>query len=183
MKYKIILADPPWSFKTYSDKGKDKSADNHYKVMNKRDIQNLDIQAICEDDCVLFLWVTFPCLQEGLELIERWGFKYKTVAFNWVKKNKVSDSWFWGLGYWTRANSEICLLATRGNISRINKGVHQVIDTRIEAHSKKPDIVRDKIVALMGDLPRVELFARQHSEGWDSFGNEIEDSITINNRS
>lgn len=178
-KYNIIYADPPWSFKTYSDKGKDKSADKHYPVMPKQDIQNMPIQSIASDDCVLFIWVTFPCLKEGIELIEKWGFEYKTCAFNWVKKNKVSDSWFWGLGYWTRANSEICLLATKGNPKRISKGVHQIVDDRIMRHSKKPDTVRNRIVELMGDLPRIELFAREQHDGWDVYGNEVENSISI----
>ncbi|OPZ91194.1 MAG: hypothetical protein BWY74_02040 [Firmicutes bacterium ADurb.Bin419] len=101
-KYKIIYADPPWTFKTYSDKGKGRSAENHYACMKIDDIYNLQVQSIADDDCILFLWVTFPLLQEGLETIKQWGFTYKTCAFNWVKKNKHSDSWFWGLGYWTR---------------------------------------------------------------------------------
>ncbi len=178
-KYQIIYADPPWSFKTYSDKGKDRSPEKHYNTMSKQDIQNLPISTISADDCVLFLWVTFPCLKEGIELIEKWGFEYKTCAFNWVKRNKISDSWFWGLGYWTRANSEICLLATKGNPKRISKSVHQIVDDRIMQHSKKPDSVRNRIVELMGDLPRVELFARNQTNGWDVFGNQVENSITL----
>lgn len=179
-KYKIIYADPPWTFKTYSDKGKDKSAENHYSCMTKEEIQNLPISDIADKDSVLLLWVTFPCLEEGLELIKKWGFKYKTCAFNWVKKNKKSDSWFWGLGYYTRSNSEICLLATRGKpLTRISKAVHQILDNRVMEHSKKPDVAREKIVQLFGDLPRVELFARQKTEGWDVFGNEVENSIEL----
>lgn len=172
-KYNIIYADPPWSFKTYSDKGKGRSADNHYPVMNIDDIKNLPIQHIVGDDCVLFLWVTFPLLKEGIEVLESWGFTYKTVGFNWVKRNKVSDSWFWGLGYWTRSNSEICLLGTKGNPKRISAGVHQIVDDRIMRHSKKPDTVRQRIVELCGDLPRIELFAREKPLGWDVWGNEV----------
>lgn len=179
-KYKIIYADPPWSFKTYSEKGKEKkSAERHYLTMNKEAIQNLPVQQIADEDCVLLLWVTFPCLEEGLELIKRWGFTYKTCGFSWVKRNKKADSWFWGLGYWTRSNNELCLLATRGNPKRVSKSVHQIIDARIEHHSKKPDVVRQRIVELMGDLPRVELFARQQTEGWDVFGNQVENSINL----
>ena len=97
-RYSIIYADPPWSYKTWSGKGKEKkSAENHYPVMSKEDIQSLPIERICADDCVLFLWVTFPCLEEGLELIRVWGFKYKTCGFTWVKRNRKSDTWFWGL--------------------------------------------------------------------------------------
>lgn len=131
------------------------------------------IQKISEKDCVLFLWVTFPCLLEGIKTIKEWGFKYKTCGFTWVKRNKVSDTWFFGLGHWTRANAEICLIATRGHIKRISNKVSQVVDTHIQEHSKKPDIVRDRIVELIGDLPRIELFARQTAEGWDCWGNEV----------
>ena len=172
-KYNIIYADPPWSFKTWSDKGKGRSADKHYKIMNKEDIQKLPIINICKDDCVLFLWVTFPCLQEGLELIKYWGFEYKTIGFTWIKKNKIANSLFWGMGYWTRANAELCLLATKGSPKRVNAGVHSVIETSIEKHSKKPCEVKDRIVKLIGDLPRIELFARQKTEGWDVWGNEV----------
>ena len=166
-KYKIIYSDPAWSFKTYSDKGKGRSADNHYSVMSLQDIKDLPIQDISDEDCILFLWVTFPLLKEGFEVIDAWGFTYKTVAFNWVKKNKKSDSWFWGLGYWTRSNSELCLLATKGTIKRQSASVHQIIDTRIERHSKKPDIVRDKIIELVGDLPRISIVTGKQSSEFE----------------
>jgi len=173
-KYNIIYADPPWSFKTWSSKGDGRSASQHYNVMNKKDIQSLPVQNISANDCVLFLWVTAPCLIEGIELIKSWGFEYKTIGFTWVKRNKKSDSWFWGMGYWTRANSELCLIATKGKPKRINAGVHSIIDTRIEEHSKKPELVRKRIVQLLGDIPRIELFARNKTDGWDVWGNEVD---------
>ena len=179
MKYSIIYADPPWSFKTYSAKGEGRSASQHYQTMNKSDIQSLPIKNIAADDCVLFLWVTSPCLLEGIELIKAWGFEYKTIAFTWIKQNKKSPSLFWGMGYWTRANSELCLLATKGNPKRIDAGVHSVIMTPIEEHSKKPDEARKRIVYLMGDIPRIELFARTKTDGWDAWGNEIESDIYL----
>jgi len=173
-KYNIIYADPPWTFKTYSEKGKEKkSAENHYDCMNIQDIYNLPVQDLADDNCILFLWVTYPLLKEGLQTIEEWGFTYKTCGFSWVKKNKKADSFFWGLGYWTRANNEICLLATKGKPTRVSKSVHQIIYEPIDKHSKKPLVVRDKIVELCSDLPRIELFARQTAEGWDSWGNEV----------
>ena len=173
-KYNIIYADPPWNFKHYSDKGKGRSPENHYKCQSLNDIKNLPISDLADDNCVLFMWVTFPFLEKGLEVIKSWGFTYKTVGFNWVKKNKVSDSWFWGMGYWTRSNSEICMIATKGSITRQSASVHQIIDTPIEAHSKKPNITRDKIVELCGDIPRIELFAREKVDGWDAWGNEVD---------
>ena len=174
IKYNIIYADPPWSFKTRSDKGKEKkSADRHYKCMDIEDIYNLPVQTIADDNCCLFIWVTYPCLLEGIETIKRWGFTYKTCGFSWIKKNKVSDSLFWGLGYWTRANNEICLLATKGSPKRVSKSVHQVVLDKIREHSRQPDCVRERIVDWCGDLPRIELFARQRTQGWDCWGNEV----------
>jgi N6-adenosine-specific RNA methylase IME4 len=179
-KYNIIYADPPWTFKTYSEKGKlHKSAELHYHCMDINDIYNLPVVNLADDNCILFLWVIFPLLQEGLETIERWGFSYKTCAFNWVKKNKIADSYFYGLGYWTRIGSELCLLATKGHPKRMSKSVHQICDARIREHSRKPDEIRNKIVKLCGDLPRLEMFAREKVSGWDSWGNEVESDIDI----
>lgn len=173
-KYNIIYADPPWRYRVWSKKGQGRSAESHYPTMDIEDIKALPISDIAAKDCALFMWVTFPCLQEGIETIRALGFEYKTVAFVWVKQNRKSDGLFTGMGYWTRANAEICLLATRGHPKRINANVRQVILSHVEEHSKKPDEARDRIVQLMGDLPRVELFARQATEGWDVWGNEVE---------
>lgn len=178
-KYNIIYADPPWTYKVWTGIGK--TAANHYSLMTTKDICNLPIKDIAEDDCILFLWITPPCLPDAFKVIESWGFKYKTIGFTWVKRNKKSPSWFWGLGYWTRANAEICLIATRGKPKRICNSVHQIIDTPIEEHSKKPEEARKRIIQLMGDLPRVELFARQKHDGWDSWGNEIESDFIMPN--
>ena len=172
-KYSIIYADPPWSYKTWSKKCGGSSAERHYECMEKEEIQAIPVPAISAKDCVLFLWVTFPCLEEGLELVKKWGFTYKTVAFTWVKKCKVSDKYHFGNGHWTRANAEICLLATRGKPHRISASVRQICDARIMEHSRKPDEIRERIVQLIGELPRIELFARQYTEGWDCWGNEV----------
>ena len=139
-KYNIIYADPPWSFKHYSDKGKGRAPDNYYKCQNLEDIKNLPIENLAAENCVLFMWVTYPFLEKSFEVLKAWGFKYKTVGFTWVKKNKKADSWFWGMGYWTRSNAEICIIATKGNITRQSSSVHQIIETPIEEHSKKPAI-------------------------------------------
>ena len=175
-KYSIIYADPPWRYEQRSLQG---AAEHHYTTMSIDELKRLPVPKIADKNCALFMWATFPQLREALELIEAWGFKYKTVAFVWLKKNKVADSWFYGLGFWTRGNAEICLFATKGKPKRKSAGVHQLIISPIEAHSKKPDITREKIVQLLGDLPRVELFARQSPEGWDVWGNEVECSITL----
>lgn len=171
-KYQIIYADPPWSYQDKAAAG-NRGACFKYPVQSKEWIDNLPVKEIAADDCVLFLWVTMPKLNECWDLITNWGFVYKTCAFTWVKRNKISDSWFTGMGRWTRANAELCLLATKGKPKRLNASVHSVIDTPIEAHSKKPDVTRKRIVQLCGDLPRIELFARQASMGWDAWGNQV----------
>ena len=139
----------------------------------------LPVKRLAEKDCLLFLWATFPQLPEALRLIKAWGFTFKTVAFVWLKRNRKSPSWFYGLGYWTRGNAEICLLAKRGKPKRHRAGVHQFIISPVEEHSKKPDVTRDKIVELAGDLSRVELFARQKTPGWDVWGNEVTSDLTL----
>ena len=139
----------------------------------------LPVSEITEKDCVLFLWATFPQLKEALQLIKAWGFTYKTVAFVWLKTNKKALTWFYGLGFWTRGNAEICLLATKGHPKRQAKNIHQLIISPIEEHSKKLEEARKKIVALMGDIPRIELFARKESPGWDIWGNEVKSNITL----
>ena len=173
-KYSVILADPPWAYRVWSKKGVGRTAENHYPTMSIEDIRALPVSDLAADNCALFLWITFPQLHEAFSLIESWGFTYKTAAFVWVKQNRKLPSLFWGLGYWTRANAEVCLLATRGSPKRRSAAVHQVILSPVEQHSKKPDEVRERIVTLMGDVPRVELFARQQTPGWDVWGNEVE---------
>ena len=169
-KYNIIYADPPWR---YADKGCNGNAESHYNTMSQKDICNLPVSQLALPDCVLFMWGTYPMLPEALETIKAWGFDYKSIAFQWVKLNKKNGKPFYGLGRWTRGNTEPCLLAVKGKPKRIDNSIFQLIQTPIERHSKKPDIVRQKIVQLVGDLPRIELFARQQVPGWDAWGNQV----------
>ena len=178
-KYQIIYADPPWEYRLFSNSEGGRTAASHYQTMRLVDIYSLPINKIADKNCILFMWATYPCLPEALHTIRSWGFFYKTVAFTWVKKNKKADSWFWGMGSWTRANAEICLIATIGNPKRISASVHSVIDSRIRNHSQKPDEAKERIVKLCGDEPRIELFARQKTEGWDVWGNEVESDIKL----
>ena len=166
-----MLIDPAWSYNDKALAG-NRGACCKYPVMNIDDIKKLPINSIAEDDCIMFLWVTMPKLNEVFDVIKAWGFEYKTVAFTWVKKYRNGDN-FMGMGRWTRANAELCLLATKGKPKRISASVRQIIETIPERHSKKPDIVREKIVELCGDLPRIELFARERADGWSSWGNEL----------
>lgn len=174
-KYNIIYADPAWKYGCFykSEKVKRNAAD-HYTVTPTSEMKKIPVNKISDNNSVCIMWVTYPCLKEGIDLLETWGFTYKTVMFTWVKKNKKSDTWFLGLGNYTRANAEICLLGTKGKgLPRISRSVRQILDNRIEEHSKKPDEARDRIVELFGDLPRIELFARQSVDGWDCWGNEV----------
>ena len=175
-KYSIIYADPPWRYEMKKGQG---VAENHYSTMGIEEICSLPVQEICEKNCALFLWVTFPQLPEAFRVIKAWGFRYKTVAFVWTKLNRSGQGYFFGLGYLTRSNAEICLLATRGKPKRISKKVFQLIISPLQEHSKKPAEARKRIVELLGDLPRIELFARQRSPGWDAWGNEVDSSLDM----
>ena len=170
-RYSILYCDCPWGYYQKMGRG---IAQDHYQTMDIRDLYELPVGEIAEKDSILFLWATFPMLKEALALIEKWGFQYKTCAFNWVKRNKKADSYYFGLGFWTRANSEVCLLATKGHPKRASKKVPQICDARIMEHSRKPPEIRDRIVELCGDRPRIELFAREKADGWDALGNEID---------
>lgn len=175
-KYQVIYADPPWDYQQCRLSG---SAKKHYPTMRIEKLCALPVAEIADRDCALFLWATFPQLPEALRLIKAWGFVYKTVAFVWLKQNRKALTWFYGLGFWTRSNAEICLLATKGHPKRQAAGIHQLVISPVERHSKKPDEVREKIVELMGDVPRIELFARQQTPGWDVWGNEVENSTVL----
>ncbi len=188
-KYNIIYADPAWS---YDDKSLNRGgAERHYRTMSIEDIKDIPVDYIAATNSTLFLWATFPKLQEALDTIKAWGFQFKTLAFVWIKTNKRTNpdqiaflpaesfDTFMGMGRWTRSNAEICLLATKGKPKRINCDVHSVIYAPIDKHSKKPRETRDRIVRLLGDLPRVEMFARQNTPGWDTWGNELYDGITL----
>lgn len=173
--FPLIYADPPWSYETWSKKGAGRTASSHYDVMSLEDIAALPVRDIAAKDAVLLMWATYPHLNVAFEVMHRWGFTYKTVAFTWIKLNPRGMGIAIGNGHYTRANAEIVLLGTRGKgLPRLRRDIPQVLMTPRRAHSKKPADVRDRIVMLFGDLPRVELFARQPSDGWISYGNEID---------
>lgn len=187
-KYKIIYADPAWS---YNDKRKGSlgGAENHYSCMSITDIKNLKIADIADENCILFLWVVFPMLQEGLDVIKAWGFEYKTLGFSWIKTNKEDGQPRFGIGYYTKSNCEVCLIGIKGRPEIKSNSVSSVVIHPIAEHSKKPDFIREKIVELMGDIPRVELFARDNGDkdlfgknrmdGWDTWGNEVKQDIEL----
>lgn len=179
-KYQIIYADPPWEYKENGSGNRTLTAASKYPHMSTKDICDLPVKDICSDICILFIWATFPKLDECLEVIKAWGFEYYGLAFDWVKTNSKSNTPFWGMGYYTRQNTEICLIGVKKDKKkRIKPQVHNilsVVHSLREEHSKKPDVIRDYIVQICGDLPRIELFARQITDGWDCWGNEVPDS-------
>jgi len=177
-KYNIIYADPAWNFNFQKRNGlSEKAKSKLYPTMSGEDIMQLPIKEIADNNCILFLWVMNSEIPLALECIKKWGFIYKTIAFTWVKTTK--NTYHFGGGNWTRSNPELCMLATRGNIKRLSASVKNLIISPLREHSRKPDEVRDFIIQLVGDLPRIELFARQKTEGWDVWGNELENSIDL----
>jgi N6-adenosine-specific RNA methylase IME4 len=184
-KFQIIAADCPWTFLTRSAKGKGRSAEKHYACMTLDDIKRLPVADLAAKDCMLFFWVTDPFLEIGLSVIKAWGFEYKTVGFTWAKQNRqaarsvlgggeLESGFFTGMGYYTRANPEQCLLATRGSPKRVTRDVRQLIIAPRREHSRKPDEAYARMKKLCGDVPAIELFARQQRPGWAAWGLETQ---------
>jgi N6-adenosine-specific RNA methylase IME4 len=188
--YGAILADPPWRFRTWNKQtavqsrstnhGTFVSAAVHYKSMPTKDIRALPVGDLAAKNCALFIWISWPLLDDALAVIEAWGFKYKTCAFCWMKAHAGQLEMFeqaipdqMGMGYWTRANSEVCLLATRGKMKRLNADVRQAIIEPRREHSRKPSSVHGRIERLVSG-PYLELFARQQRQGWDCWGEEVD---------
>lgn len=181
--YQVILADPPWKFAVRSNKGAARSP--KYKVMSIEDIKNLPVADLAAKNCVLFMWVTDTHLEIATDVIRSWGFRYKTVGFYWAKTNRAGSS-FIGMGYWTRANPEQCLvgvdangedsghqwlLSTIGAPKRRAKNVERLIMTPRREHSRKPDELFERIEALV-DGPYIELFSRESRPGWTAWGDD-----------
>lgn len=173
-KYRVIYADPPWRFETWSDAGNDRAADNHYPTMDIAAIRALPVADLAAPDAVLFLWAVAPMLPEAMAVIDAWGFIYKTVGFTWAKTTLDGEKAIHGTGYWTRANAEVCLLATRGKPSRragATDVAQLVLSPRVR-HSEKPEEVATRIEQLV-EGPYIELFARTEREGWDAWGHKV----------
>lgn len=180
-RYRAIMADPPWSFRVWNkDTGQGRSAESHYGTMSMADLAALPVADLAADDCVLFMWACWPSLPEALGILDAWGFTYKTCGFDWLKADARQPDMFRdstpvqvGMGYWTRANSEPCLLATRGNPKRINADVRMGIIEPRRQHSRKPDCVPSRIERLV-EGPYLELFARTQRPGWTVWGNQTD---------
>ncbi len=177
-KYDIIYADPPWS---YNDKMIGHGgAETFYRTQSKQWISDLDVQSICNKECCLFLWVVSPLLDEGIDVLKDWGFTYKTIAFCWSKYTS-NGKLVANMGRWTMGNIELCLLGTKGaaNYFRIDNTIRQIVQAERGRHSQKPNEVRKRIVSTLGNRPRIELFARNKTEGWDVWGNEVECDVKL----
>ena len=172
-KYQIIYADPPWEYSSVDSwKKMCGGIKAKYDLMNVWEICALPVSKLAAPNCILFLWVTFPCLKEGLQVMEAWGFKYTTLGFSWIKTNKKDGKPFFGIGHYTKSNCEVCLIGKKGGSLKVSDLVSSVVISPKREHSRKPDEVRERIVELCGDRPRIELFARQKVEGWDVWGEE-----------
>jgi N6-adenosine-specific RNA methylase IME4 len=178
-RFKVIYADPAWEFKVYSGRGKQRSAERYYDTSSLAAIKALPIAPLADDNCALFLWGVWPELPGALDVIAAWGFEYKTVAFVWVKTTEKAttikfdgDGLHWGMGYWTRANTEFCLLATKGSPLRLAEDVHQAIVAPVGEHSVKPEEARVRIERLLAG-PYLEIFARRAVPRWTVWSNEI----------
>jgi len=190
-KYQIIYADPPWK---YNSRANHKTrfrggACGHYDLMSIDEIKALPVNDLADEDCVLFLWTTFPYLEDQIKLFSHWGFEYKTLGFSWIKTNKVNGEPFFGVGYYAKSNCEVCLMGIKGKMKPVSNSVSSVIISPRRKHSQKPDEVREKIVELFGDISRIELFARKDRQldlrgktsfdGWDVWGNEVKSDIKL----
>ncbi len=187
-KYQIIYADPPWS---YDDKKNNDPAWGAmtYHTMTTEEICALPIKDLADENCMIFIWATFPNLPEVFKVIEAWGFEYKTLGFSWIKTNKNDGRPFFGIGYYTKSNCEVCLIGIKGKPIKVSDLVSSVVIEPISGHSRKPDTVRDRIVELCGDIPGLELFARDYGDidlfgknrmdGWDTWGNEVKNDIEL----
>jgi N6-adenosine-specific RNA methylase IME4 len=175
-KYSVILADPPWNFETWGEG--DRNVTKYYAVMPTDDICKLSIPA--EKNSVLFMWACWPKLKDAMQVIEAWGFEYKTIAWVWAKLNKNSMGFFHGMGYYTRANTEPCLLATRGKMPKPQaRDVQALICSPVRQHSRKPDEQYEKIERLYPCGPYLEMFARHTRPGWDVWGHQVQSTVSI----
>ena len=174
-KYNIIYLDNPWLYNARNNKNTrfGGGAGGHYPLMTMKQIEDLPIEKISDKNCAIFMWCTFPYLDKQIQLFEKWGFEYKTLGFSWIKTNKKNKKPFFGIGYYAKSNCEICLLGVKGKMKPVSNKISSCVISPKEQHSKKPNAVRERIVQLFGDLPRIELFARQATYGWDVWGNEV----------
>lgn len=174
-KYTVIYADPPWAFRNKKTGGSMTSgASQKYPTLSPNSIYNLEVPHICADNSILFMWWVASMPEEALSVVRRWGFELKTMTgFVWNKLSPTGNRPHFGMGYYTRAGVECCLIATRGKPQIISHSVRSVLTSPVLEHSKKPDVFADSITDLCGYVPRIELFARDQKPFWDVWGNQV----------
>ena len=179
-KYNIIYCDPPWKFNNKNTGGSMSSGSaNKYSVLNSLQLKEINIPNIAADDCFLFMWWVASMPEEAIQLVKDWDFTLKTMtAFSWIKKTKNWKDYF-GMGFSTRQQQEHCLLATRGKPQRVSASIRQNIRAVNLKHSQKPIEVKDKIIELCGNLPRIELFARKRDPNWHTWGDELSEGNIV----
>jgi N6-adenosine-specific RNA methylase IME4 len=176
--YSLILCDPPWQFNDKCNAG-NRGACHKYPVMDVRDIMALPVAALAAENCLLAMWTVGAQPQEALDVVKAWGFEVKTTkGFTW-HKTKPSGKEHLGMGTLTRANTEDCLFAVKGKPVRVSASVRQFYSGPVMEHSRKPSVFRERLVQLLGDVPRIELFGRERADGWHSWGNEVDSDITL----
>jgi len=170
-KYRVILSDPPWRFKIYSDKGINKSPQAQYDCMSIDDIGKMPVYRLAHPDgCALVMWATAPMLPQAVDTMARWGFAFKSAG-TWAKRSSTGQKWAFGTGYCFRSAAEFFLLGTRGKPVQLVRNVRNLIVAPIREHSRKPDGMH-AICESLWDGPRAELFARESRPGWDTWGNQ-----------
>lgn len=177
-KYEIIYADPAWQYKTKENLAKKSilngKINSHYETMTIAELECLPMDSISDKNCMLFMWVVSPMLDDGIDLMKKWGFKYSTIAFIWHKQRTNP-------GHYTMSECEICIVGRRGKIPtpRGARNVRQFLSEMRGNHSAKPNEIRNRIELMFPTQSKLEMFARQSAEGWDAWGNEVEDSIDL----
>lgn len=176
--YSLIYADPPWQFRDRANAGK-RGASHKYPTMDWRDIARLPVPDICADNCMLAMWWVDTMADEALRIVDLWGFeRVKMTGFTWAKVGLTGLPAV-GMGHWTRGNAENCLFAFRGRPQRESASVSQLIISPVREHSQKPPEARNRLVQLLGDVMRIELFARDTVPGWDAWGNEVPEAEEV----
>lgn len=181
MTFDVILADPPWKFKVWSDEtGRGKSADRHYPTMDLEAIADLPVRDLIGKNAALFLWVVdWLPLDYRDRLIRKWGFTYRTRGWVWIKSKRDGTGFHFGTGYYTRANPEDCLLCVRGSMPVADRGISRVLYAPVGRHSEKPVASYEIIERLYPGKKYLELFARTRRDGWSVWGNEVDSDITL----
>lgn len=170
LRYRLILADCPWLFENYSEKGEHKSPSGQYSCMTLDDLKALPVSHLAAPDCLLVAWGTAPMLPQLLETVDAWGFRYITMGA-WAKRARGGEKWSFGTGYWLRSALEPFILAAVGSPRIKARNVRNLIDAPVREHSRKPDEMHANLERLT-DGPRCELFGREEREGWEVWGNE-----------